>query len=72
MSPASVEPDEISDGHFSNHGFKASTMGAESFLRAASRASGAWPRTSASNGVERSNVADRRLRDRRFRVAHKA
>jgi len=48
MSVASVEPDEISDSCFSNHGFKASMTGAESFFRAESLASGGRPRTSAS------------------------
>jgi hypothetical protein len=48
MSVASVEPDEISDSCFSNRGFNASMIGTESFLRAATLASGDWPRTSAS------------------------
>ena len=47
----SVEPDEISDSCFSNHGFDASMIGTESFLRAATLASGGWPRTLASMGV---------------------
>ena len=48
MSSARVEPLEIIDSCFSNHGFNASTMGSECSLRAASLMSGDEPRTMAS------------------------
>jgi hypothetical protein len=40
MSSASVEPLEIIESCFSNHGFNAATMGNACSLRAASRLSG--------------------------------
>lgn len=43
-----LEPEEIIDNCFSNHGFKAAMVGVEYCCRAASRACGVMPRTVAS------------------------
>lgn len=48
MSSASVEPLEIIDSCFSNHGFNAAIEGRKCSLRAGSRMSGDEPRTMAS------------------------
>ena len=50
MSSASVDPLEIIDSCFLNHGLNAATIGSECSLRAASRMSGDEPRTMASMG----------------------
>src|ERR1700741_4846010 len=70
MSSASLEPEEIIDSCFSNHSFKAATIGAECSSSSSKTDRGRSAAHRRVDGIKCRDLPDRSFRGRGFRAAH--